>query len=316
MKKFKIIHTTDTHIGDSHGISRNTIVDYWKKTFNWIVDNKEEENIVAVVHTGDVVDLGYEEPEFQTAEQAMDILYDSDLPVIYAMGNHDYDDDNDTDWSSSRNASNANNYFGLDKVDHKPSFGGARNDSIENAYYTIQVGFLKILFMAMEYRPRPEIAQWWKDVHDDHSDHIGIVCTHEFNDGGRTGGYRDSARVTMKEFIKKMPNVREIWCGHCLSNGRHPITTHSNGNHWSWFTEWPNKWVNALFFNFQAASHQNNYEPYHGDGHRGFGRVRIMEFNTHTNEVSVSNYTDYDSGYPKTVKDNKHLYTYKTALRI
>ena len=55
----------------------------------WIVDNKEKQNIQYVMHTGDIVDSMDRESEWVNADKSMKILEDANIPYGVLAGNHD-----------------------------------------------------------------------------------------------------------------------------------------------------------------------------------------------------------------------------------
>ena len=56
----------------------------------WLVSKKEALNLSFVLHTGDVVNWGdADESQLVVASDAMAILDNADIPVVYALGNHD-----------------------------------------------------------------------------------------------------------------------------------------------------------------------------------------------------------------------------------
>ncbi len=158
----------------------------------WIVANREAENIVFVTHLGDVVNNGPRVEQWQVAKRAMSLLDPIDLPYGVAMGNHDnqfgYDlttvdngcipadpDFEDIDCTGSHFL----HYFGPEFYSDRSWYGGASPTGL-SSFQTISPGGWPLLFLHLEVDPRePEVA-WARQVVEAHPDHVIFVTTHRY----------------------------------------------------------------------------------------------------------------------------------------
>jgi len=282
-----IFNITDTHIDNEDRAG------YVNTSFNWIKDNwgSADKNGLVVLHAGDVVNRGYNLDEFQLAEPEMDILFDNDIPLLIAPGNHDYDDDNETDWEAeTRGLTRFNDHFGLDKYSDKDWFGGSHGEGAENVYFLLSGGGKDWLFMALEYRPRSSTLDWANGIAADHPNREIVVVTHEYLDGAEEALLRDSGKNIWQNFVCKHGNISIVLCGHCL--GSIEGGTHTDGARRFDYNN-AGRRVGQFYHNWQAYEHQNNYEDYMGD--RGEGRFRKHKWDQDSS-VQVESFAPEHSG--------------------
>ena len=105
----------------------------------WLAENKEELDLRFVIHTGDIVNWGNEEPEqFEIASEAIAVLDEADIPVGLCLGNHDTAAvgvggsaaDPDNTKTRVRDTESFNEYFSLDRY---PDCIPFEDDKIDNA---------------------------------------------------------------------------------------------------------------------------------------------------------------------------------------
>ena len=104
----------------------------------WLVDNSPTDifDIQCVIHTGDVVNWGNEAPvQFEIASEAMSPLEKNNIPVLYAIGNHDTAAvtvggaaaDPKNTRSRQRDTTKFNEYFPLERYDYLTPFEEEKN---------------------------------------------------------------------------------------------------------------------------------------------------------------------------------------------
>lgn len=270
----------------------------------WIKDHAEEMNLQMVLHVGDVVDSGArDEEQFKVAEKAFGEIYNANIPMLMAAGNHDYDNL----LSKDRSLTMFNHYFGVHRYHNRSWFGGTfEEEQIENSYATLDIGGRKFLFLSLEFGPRDEVLAWADDILTKHSDHTAIIITHcyMYMYGERTkkgdqhnpkdypgaAGANDGEDQWHKSF-KKHCNVLAVFSGHQITeNVSYRTDLGEQGN-----------LVFQSFQNWQCAENC------------GEGRIRILKIRASDNEMSLcvfnTNKGEYEEndGYRVVVPFNREL---------
>ena len=178
---FSIFWITDTQFLSESNPS------LFKKMTNWIVDNWSAYNGKLVVHTGDVVQIGADQPEWVNADEAMSVLLSNGIPYSWCAGNHDdlvQDDSssgwNGNKWSSAFNPSivkNAVNQLGY------TSWVDDFHDGMNTAVSFTANG-LNFLVVNVEWNGDSSVLEWVRGLLDDptYSDYFVIVAPHAYID--------------------------------------------------------------------------------------------------------------------------------------
>jgi len=113
----------------------------------WIVDNKEVENIAFVLHEGDLTHQNTES-EWTNEDTSISLL-DGVVPYAICPGNHDTP------------TTKFNLHFPVSRFQGYSWFGGVYEDNkIDNAYYSFRAGGTDWLIIALEYNPRDSALEW------------------------------------------------------------------------------------------------------------------------------------------------------------
>lgn len=269
-------------IPDTQKMSRNH-PDVFMNMTNCITDYAKSNSIDAVVHLGDVVDRGARvEEEFVRADEALSIIYQEDIPLLFVPGNHDYDvpivsSVKEIEDEKKRSLQMFNAYFGLHRIQAKPWFGGVyENGKVENMYAIIK----NHLFMMLEFGPRDEVLEWASDIIVEHHDKKVIVITHcyMYLDGTRTSdkhvatpkkyiATRDAndGEEIWQKLIKHHENIIGVFSGHHIPlNVSHRVDKGIHGNP-----------VIQCFQNWQS------------EDYGGSGRFRIIEIDREASQLST-----------------------------
>lgn len=256
--------------------------DIFKAQTDWIVRNQDYYNIRFVLHEGDVVDTGATHvAEWEAAKAAIDLLDEAGIPTLIAIGNHDYDDQ-----AQTRSATMFNSYFGVDRYEGQPWFGGAyQSDQAENVYGLFEIGGETYLVLVLEFGPRDEVIDWANEVVASHPEAKVIILTHSYlhNDGWRVeegtewspnryglGADANAGEALWNKLVKKHPNILLVLNGHVLGSGtarRVDVGDHGN-------------LVFQVLANYQMRANG-------GDGY-----LRLMEFYP-DGRIEVSTYSPY-----------------------
>ncbi len=255
----------------------------------WVAENREEHNILFVLHEGDITN-GNTEPQWQGAAESMSAL-DGNVPYAIVMGNHDMGPEGRCE---VRESPLFNQYFPLSKYESLPTFGGAfEADKLENTYHRFEAADAGWLIVALEYMPRDRTLQWANDVAASHSDRHALVLTHShlYTDAATHGSRPDhdskpaslgivsdpeganDGLDTWKKLIRRHPNMRFVFSGHFLGSA-HAVGRGSQGNA-----------VHQMLSNYQHME----------EG--GSGYLRLVRCDPSNRQVSVKTYSPHLDAY-------------------
>lgn len=235
----------------------------------WLVDNKDTEDIRMVMHLGDMVDDGGSTTEWSRADTALSRLH-GEIPWITLAGNHDYDDDG-AGSTYERDETNLANYFPASEWASYDWYIDEYNGVVSNQAATLTLGGVKYLFLSLEIFPRSAVLTWAENIITAQNPDRIILGTHMFllpdgtpqEYGDSSGGgspefysfcdYRTDADCTSGKdlydnFISQHDNIILVMNGHDIS-----ATTPGEG--WSRRTTTVNgNTINQHFFNYQNLS--------------------------------------------------------------
>ena len=203
--------------------------------FDWIAANKDSQKIAFCLQTGDLSDFGNRPELYNKTADAMQVLYDEEVPISFVQGNHDYD--NNCSGNGGRPSENFNNAFPYSMRSQNPWFGGSFNneESMSNTYNLYEVGGAKYLVINLEFGPRQEVIRWASDLCSKYQDRRVIILTHDFLDANgqitdssvkadaTNYGFASSAKATSgvelwNGLVKKHSNIFMTVSGHINSD--------------------------------------------------------------------------------------------------
>ena len=203
-----------------------TIADkYFLNRTEWLADNKEKMDLRFVIHTGDVVNWGNENPEqFEIASEAFEVLDEAEIPAALCLGNHDTAAvgvggsaaDPQNTRIRLRDTRTFNRYFSLDRY---PDCIPFEENKIDNAYQLFEACGKKWLVLTLELWPRVEVVNWANEVVEKYSDRNVIIATHSYLTS--LGGiYQNSAygatspQYLYDNLISRHENIKLVFSGH------------------------------------------------------------------------------------------------------
>ncbi len=227
-------------IPDTQRLAANNSTAYNALT-QWIVDNKDTEDIRMVMHVGDLVNLGSSDAQWNVAQTAMNQLHAGDVPFLMAAGNHDFDDDAKggtyqravTKWDARFPNSDWTSY---------DWYVSGYNSQTQNQAATLTILGIKYLFLTIEIFPRAAVITWANtQITNENPDKI-IVITHMMVDQNgnhepdvvagsdvpstysicdyRTDADCKSGEELYADFISQHDNIILVVNGHDLENGQ------------------------------------------------------------------------------------------------
>jgi hypothetical protein len=272
---------------------------YYPKLFmaqtQWIVDNREEFNIQAVLHEGDVVNRN-ESEQWAQADAAILILDAAAIPYLIAIGNHDYD----TKADAGRLATGFNTAFPRERYcAHGWWQGGFYEPGrTENAYCRRVVEGKEILLLTLEFGPRQAVIDWAGDLLRRHASDFVILVTHSFLyiDGTRVReGHRHNPKLyalgpsandgedLWAKLVSVHDNIHWVQSGHHVGGNtayRHDrsqggTVVHQAFANWQQAPNGGDGWMQMVTIGRRQARVQT-FSPTLGQASRGPGRGYVV----------------------------------------
>jgi hypothetical protein len=183
----------------------------------WIRERVKADNIRFVVSLGDIVQNGGIERQWQNADEAARIL-DGVVPYSSVPGNHDVLKGK----TITRDSALFNKYFGPQRFEKQPWYGGHWGAGNDNNYCTFRAAGRDFLVLSVEYAPRDEVLAWAAEICQKHPDHNVLLATHSYlNLQGRIAAVAKVADSTSNsgqqmwdKLVRKQPNIFMVACGH------------------------------------------------------------------------------------------------------
>lgn len=250
--------------------------------FTYILDEKENLNIIAVLQSGDLVEHNAIESEWERIQSVTDLLKGK-LPFYCVAGNHDL---------GYRSGSSHNRILGYEMYKR---YSPCDVKSEEQLFYDgeswyqpfTEQGFLLIGFGYIFEDHLDEWLVWMDDVLTRYADMPVILLTHEFLDGEDMLS-NDVGKRVEREIIAKYPNIRLLLCGHARGAIR-----------WERIYENDRSFM-AYMYNFQ---HKTD----------GVGYMVLMTFDPVTHAISFTSYSPYRNDYNYSRKASVETFVLENA---
>ncbi|HEX6333448.1 MAG TPA: metallophosphoesterase [Flavisolibacter sp.] len=256
----------------------------------WVLRNAQ--SIDMVLQQGDLTQNN-SDPEWKVVQQSFRRL-DKKVPYVLAVGNHDMGSAPGK-FADIRNTTLFNNYFPLQHMSVLPAYGGVfETGKLDNAYYLLDRGGAKWMFLSLEFGPRDTVLQWAGDAIAAHRDRIVVINTHSYmySDSTRQGpgdkwrpqAYgvgKDTATASVNDgeqiwekLVKRHSNIRFVFSGHVLNSGVGTLISIND----------------AGFPVYQMLA---NYQSETGNPNGGNGWLRIVDMDLKRKTISVQTYSPF-----------------------
>lgn len=236
----------------------------------WIASHIEEKNIVQVVQTGDLVESGIRQKEWD----AFYTLYDQiagKVPYITIAGNHDI----------GVKLCSYDGYLSQRFLDELPE--EQKHEGGKAVYTLLDAGGEQFIILGSGYMVEEECAPWLNALLEAHPDHTAILLQHSYLNAKR--GIRGEGTRVRELVVAKNPNIRLVLCGHYRGTRFLADAFDDDGDGICERT------VNTMLFNYQS------YE--------GNGAMRLLTFDPVTRSIQVDSFTSSDRPlYDSTMKKN------------
>ena len=205
-------------VGDTQIISYED-PDNLHNIYDWIIDNKENENIEFVFGLGDITDRDTDAEWILAKEQIHRM--DGVVPYSIIRGNHD-------------GSGQYNKYFPYS--DYADVLAGSYDETMLNTFQKLTIGQTKYLIINLDVGASDEVLAWANEVVAAHSNYNVIVTTHAYLDydgswidessyvGPTVLGFPNNGDDIWEKFVRKHANISLVLCGH-MDNDNITVTT-------------------------------------------------------------------------------------------
>lgn len=276
-----IIPDTQYNTKESQGGSN----DLFDAQIEWILTNREKENIAYVIHLGDITDDGDQAPE--QWENAAKVMYKLEkaqeglphgIPYGMAVGNHDQ---YPSQFAASGHTALYNKYFGVSHFEGRAYYGGHFAQDNDSHYDLFSAGGIDFIVIYIEYDAFDEqqdgMNNWAADLLERYAHRKAIVVTHYTlflnpvagtNLKGRAPFGKQAERLYHR--IKSHPNLIMMMGGHVGDNGEGYRQDTYNGHT-----------VKSFLSDYQSRPMGGN------------GMMRLMRFDVASDLVHVRSFSPY-----------------------
>ena len=197
----------------------------------------DADNIVAVLHSGDIVDNGFRQAQWEKFDRCCLSAFSDRVPFYPVSGNHDLGK------SDSINGGGYRGYLQQDFLKKLPQdqvFEGGKM-----YYIVLNDGDLPVLLLAVGYDmcKTTNERDWVDSVMQAHADMPCILLTHGYQ--VRPGTMLWYCMQLERHVVAKYPNIKLVLCGHARGFFRNESTFDDDGD------GKPDRTVNVLMLNDQ-----------------------------------------------------------------
>lgn len=251
-------------IGDTQTmVYRKRLVPALVSMGQWIRDNTQKENIVQVLHTGDLVENGFNPNYWKNFYEFYDRIGER-TPFFAVAGNHDIGRGRD-DYSA---------YLAQPFLDRLP--GAQKFDGGVAAWTTLEAGGETFLFLGAGYDRSAEAMPFLKDAIRAHPNAVAVLLTHSYM--SPRGVLTKEGKRLRDDLLADCPEVRLVLCGHTYGTALRKETFPA--------ADGGTRRVYAMLQNFQKWE----------DG----GQMRLLTFDPAARTLTVTTFSPYTG---KTYKD-------------
>ncbi|WP_433057003.1 LamG-like jellyroll fold domain-containing protein [Dactylosporangium sp. CS-033363] len=237
-----------------------------RETFEYLLRERADSNIVFMAHLGDVTEHGSEH-EIGLASDTFKSL-DGRMPYSVLAGNHDINGGTD----DQRGDSAYLRAFGASakRFTKMPTFGGASPDGY-NSFHTIRAAGRQWLVLALDWRVSDKGLAWAQTVLDQHRTLPVILTTHEL------AWSEDDGQAHLSDYGQR------LWDRFIAKNDQIFLTL--NGHFWP-----PGRTVLRNDAGRDVHVHITNYQDrYYG----GAGMIRLYRFDLARGVIDVETFSPW-----------------------
>lgn len=143
---------------------------YFDAEISWILDQREQQNIVIVSHVGDIINRYETDSEWEIAGRQMKRL-SGKIPFGISVGNHDM--------LSSGESLKFQKTFPASLFEQESWYGGQVKDNA-NSCQLLSAGGMQFVILHLECNAPDEVLEWASSVLDQHADRRAMITTHMY----------------------------------------------------------------------------------------------------------------------------------------
>ena len=247
----------------------------------WLIDNREDINLAATMHVGDLVENWDSDEQWKSAQQAFLPLAQAGIPSVFVPGNHDL---------NSNTAEVYRKYFGKGSayeeaakeggfdVVFEPSGGDSR---MAGSYTFVEAGSYTYLLIQMMYEPNDDELAWMDSVLSEYGSYPAIITSHNIfscSDSKPDECTLNEQGERIWGVAKRHDNVFLLTAGH---------------NHGSGFIDLENNFGNPVIG--MLVDYQFSYNG-------GNAWYRFMEMDEGANKIYFSTFSPYEASLNESEK--------------
>ncbi|MCM3784603.1 S-layer homology domain-containing protein [Neobacillus mesonae] len=243
--------------------------DTYKSIVNWIANQKEEQKIKYVIHTGDIVDESDKEYQWIVADNNMKVLEEANIPYGVLAGNHDVSNQfgtYDEYWK----------YFGAWRFEDKPHFGESYKNNMGH-YDLISSNGNDFIIVYMGWGLGQEEIDWMNEVLAKYPERKAILAFHEYL--LVSGNRAPIADKVYEEVVLPNKNVIAALSGHYHDAELKVDEIDDDGD------GTPDRSVYQMLADYQGAEQG------------GLGYIRLMQFDMQNNKLHIKTYSPLQDDY-------------------
>lgn len=229
----------------------------------WIADARVKKNIRYVVQTGDMVDNGFVQRQWDVFDECYNQFKD-DIPYFAIAGNHDI----------GVKLQDYTAYLARPNVSSIP-----RRNSFERGravYATFEAGGTKFLLLGAGWNSEEMSIDWMNQILKEHKDRVAILLFHSYI--FMDSSFTSQGQMLFDRVVKLNPNVRLVLSGHVSVSGARfdEIDDDGDGVY--------DRKVTAMLYNYQ-------------DFLDNCGQLRLLTFDPVSRSIHVMTYSPYTGRY-------------------
>lgn len=193
---FSLIWMADTQAYSYHA------PELLEQTGKWVKNRIEQDNVIAVLHSGDMVDNGYKDWQWENFDRALS-QFEELVPFYAVAGNHDMG------VKRLRYDAYQKRPF-LDAIPAEQKWDGGAV-----FYETFSAGGTEFLLLGVGFESTeqdPNAYEWMDSVLKAHPGHVVIVLFHRYLKAD--GEVYNQSKEDAERIVAKHENVRLVLCGH------------------------------------------------------------------------------------------------------
>lgn len=254
---------------------------------DFVLDQREEQNIQYLIHTGDIVNNWDQQYQWDAADPEYQRLDDAGMPYGVLAGNHDVG-------GILADYGAYSQCFGEERYAGNPWYGGSHQDN-RGHFDLITAGGVDFLMLYMGWDPQQEQIDWMNEVLAKYPERVAVINLHEFM--LTTGGLGPIPQRILDEVVEPNPNVRVVTSGHYHDAFKREFEYDDDGDGVM------DRTATAMLFDYQGLEQG------------GLGYLRLLQFDNVGEQMRVRTFSPslekYNSEDPSLMGPETDPYMYQ-----